>query len=68
MGSAGGIGWLGGDAEDWSESAGFAAAFGVLEAAALAVGFEDVAAVGEAIEGGAGEAFAAEDFGPVLER
>ena len=50
------------------ESDRFAAAFGVLEAVAFAFGFQDMATVGEAIQGGPGESFAAEDFGPVLER
>ena len=40
---------------------------GVAEAKALAFGFEDVAAVREAVEGGSGEPFAAEHLGPLLE-
>lgn len=40
----------------WSGSS---AAFGVLESVALSHGLQYVAAVGEAIEGGAGEMFAA---------
>ena len=44
-----------------------ATSFGALEAVALTVGFEDVDAMGEAVEHGAGEAFVAEDLGPVLE-
>ena len=39
-----------------------------MEAVAFALGLEDVAAVGEPVERGAGQAFAAEDLGPVLER
>ena len=50
------------------ESAMFAAAFGVLEAVAFALRLEDVAKVCEAIKGGAGEAFTAEDFGPIFKR
>ena len=46
---------------------GSASALGVLEAVALAGEFEDLTAVSEPIEGGAGEAFGAEDLGPVLE-
>ena len=41
---------------------------GLLQAVTVAVGFEDVAAVREPIERGTGEAFAAEDFGPVFEQ
>ena len=44
-------------------SAGFAPAFGVLQAVAFAPGFQDVAAVREPIKRRPGEAFAAEDFG-----
>ena len=40
-------------------------AFGLAQSVAFAVGFEDVDAVGEAVEEGAGEAFVAEDFGPL---
>ena len=40
---------------------------GGAEAKALAFGFEDVAAVREAVEGGSGEPFAAEHLGPLLE-
>ena len=39
----------------------------VLEAVAFAIGFEDMDPVGEPIQEGAGEAFAAHDFGPFLE-
>ena len=49
---------------------GFGVAFGplggVLEAVALAVGFEDVAAVSEAIEGGAGEVTSNSSSAPSL--
>ena len=41
---------------------------GVPEPKALALGFEDVAAVREAVEGGSSEPFAAEYLGPLLER
>lgn len=44
------------------------AAFGLAEAVAVAAGFQDVAAVGQPVQGGSGEAFAAEDLRPVLER
>jgi hypothetical protein len=39
-----------------------------VEPVAVASGFDDVAAVGEPVEGRAGESFGAEDFGPGLER
>lgn len=47
---------------------GTSSAFGILEPVAFALGLEDVAAMGQPVEGGAGQAFAAQDFGPVLER
>jgi hypothetical protein len=65
-----GIGWgcgLRWTFEGKPESAQFATAFGVFEPVAFALGFKDVAAVGEPIELGPGEAVAAEDSGPVLE-
>ncbi len=43
------------------------ASFGVLQAIAFSVALDDVAAMCEPVEGGSGEAFAAEHFGPVLE-
>src|SRR5439155_23733336 len=41
--------------------------FGVVEAVALAFGLDDPTAMGEAIEGSAGEPFGSEDFGPGFE-
>ena len=40
---------------------------GIPETKALAFGFQDVAAMREAVEGGSGEPFAAEHLGPLLE-
>jgi hypothetical protein len=39
-----------------------------VESVAFAYGFDDAAAVGEAVEGGADESFGAEDFGPRTRR
>ena len=39
-----------------------------MQPVALTPGFQDVAAVGESVQGGSRQPFAAEDFGPVLER
>lgn len=41
---------------------------GISQAVAFAAGLQDVAAVGQAVQRGAGESLVAEDFGPVLER
>ncbi len=38
-----------------------------MEAVTFALGLQDVAAVREAVQGGSGEAFAAEHFSPILE-
>ena len=46
---------------------GFSSAFRVLQSVTFASGFDDRAAVGESVEGGSGEAFVTEDFGPLLE-
>ena len=46
----------------------FSAAFpGVVEAVALAVGLQDMDAVGQSVEQGPGHPFVAQDFGPLLE-
>ncbi len=39
----------------------------MLESVTVAFGFDDLAAVREPVEGGAGESFGSEDFGPGLE-
>lgn len=43
-------------------------AFGVIVPVTIAAGFQNVTAVGQAIERRSGKPFAAEDLGPVLER
>ena len=48
--------------------AGSSATFGVLEPVAFALGLQDVAAMGEAVERRAGQALAPEYLGPILER
>ena len=46
--------------------AGCLAAFGVLQTVAFAVGFQDVDAMGQAVQQGSGQALAAQHFGPLL--
>jgi len=50
----------------WIFSVFFFLAFGVLEAVTLSVNFNDVDTVRESVEERAGEAFVAEDLGPVF--
>ena len=51
-----------------ARSAGPSSTFGVLEAVAFALGLQDVATVGEAVQRRSREPFAAQHLGPVLER
>lgn len=46
----------------------FETALGVGQAVTFTVGFEDVDAVGQPVEHGPGEPFAAQDLGPVFKR
>ena len=68
-----GIGLIGGDAAGRcgrrvGVGSSPAAGFSVVESVAFAFGLDDAAAVGEPVEGCAGESFGAEHFGPGLER